>query len=132
MTAARIYPATILDVHDGDSLRASLSLGFGITFDCAVRLQGLNARELAMPGGPEARDHLAALLPIGAPVTVSVVGPDKFGSRWDAYVISNGVDVGQRMVADGYAAPWNGQGVKPVAPWPIPSGDTVNTFPTRN
>jgi endonuclease YncB( thermonuclease family) len=134
------YRGQVLAVHDGDTLRVDLDLGIGtrhrdvdLGFDVHitahrlrlredVRLLGCNARELAMPGGPEARDHLAALLPVGTWVTVETFKPDKFGGRYLAKItLADGRDATTVMCADGYAVIWNGQGAKPTPPWPIPT-----------
>lgn len=117
---ARVNPGTVLSVHDGDSCLIELNLGFGVGFRCDVRLAGINARELALPGGREAAAHLAGLLPVGAPVTVTALGPDKYGMRWDCRVVTAaGVDVARQMVDDGFAAVWDGKGPKPVPAWPM-------------
>lgn len=117
------YEAVITAVHDGDTLTADVSLGFGVWVRAQVfRLVGCNARELADPGGPEARDNLAGLLlpPSLTPaVTLTSIKPDKFGGRWDCVItLPAGVDLVAKLVAEGWAAPWNGRGAKPVPPWP--------------
>ncbi len=116
----RVYPGIVLDVHDGDTLHVSLDAGLHVWVHCDVRLLGINAQELAQPGGPEARDHLAGLVPTGTVVVVTITGPDKYGARWLGHVAAAGIDVAQRMVTDGWAAPWNGKGSKPVPPFPPP------------
>lgn len=120
-------PAVIWSVHDGDTLTALVNLeakpllGVALWAELPLRLAGCNARELALPGGPEARDHLAALLPVGTAVTVTVTGVDKFGGRMDARItLSDGTDLVTVLVADGWVALWNGTGPKPVPPWPRP------------
>jgi len=117
---AYIYSATVLNTHDGDTATMVVALGFDVTIRLKCRLSGLNARELASPGGPEARDHLAQMLAAG-PVTVESVHWDQFGGRFDAVVYAGGVNVCAQMIADGYASPWNGRGPRPVPPWPIAS-----------
>lgn len=118
--AARVFPGTISSVHDGDGLRVLADVGFSVAVTVDVRLAGINAIELAAPGGLAARDHLAGLAPAGTQVALTTLGPDKFGGRWSGRVVRlDGVDVAQQMVADGYAAPWDGRGAKPVPPWPI-------------
>lgn len=140
---AYTYRGQVLEVHDGDTLRVDLDLigvagkhldvdlGFDVHIASHrlrlredVRLKGCNAIELAAPGGVEARDHLAQLLPVGSTVTVQTFKPDKFGGRYDALItLADGGDVTTVMCADGYAAPWNGQGPKPTPPWPIPTAE---------
>jgi len=134
------YRGQILAVHDGDTLRVDLDLvgvagrhhdvdlgfdvhivGHRIRLREDVRLLGCNARELSMAGGPEAAQHLAELLPPGLWVTVETFKPDKFGGRYDARItLPDGRDVTAVMCTDGYAAPWDGAGEKPIPAWPIP------------
>ena len=113
------YRATVLSVHDGDTVRASLALGFSVAFDADLRLLGCNAIELAAPGGAEARQHLAQLLPAGTLVYLRSLQVDKFGGRYDAQItLPDGSDLVTTLVATGWAAAWNGVGVKPVPAWP--------------
>lgn len=85
-----------------------------------VRLLGIAARELSAPGGREARDHLAALLPVGTVTRVDSHGWDKYGGRIDGMVwLPDGSSVASRMIADGYAVAWDGKGKQPLPPWPL-------------
>lgn len=114
-----VYRATVVSVHDGDTLTLDVDLGFFVHVVVPFRLAGINARELAQPGGPEARDHLAMLLPAGAVVTVASIKPDKFGGRWDAAITCDIFgDLAAELVASQWAAAWDGTGPKPVPPWP--------------
>jgi endonuclease YncB( thermonuclease family) len=118
---AYTYAAMVIAVHDGDTITVSIDLGLHVMlFGQQVRLLGCNARELGMPGGLEAREHLRALLPLPpATVTIRTVKPDKFGGRYDAALtLVDGSDLVSRLVAEGWAAAWDGQGPKPVPPWP--------------
>lgn len=118
---AKTFPAAVVTaVHDGDTLDLAVDLGFYVTFQLTARLAGMNAIELAMPGGVEARAHLLTLCPVGARVSVTVLSVDKYGGRYDCLVLAGGVDLSARMIADGYAAFWNGKGPKPVPVWPLP------------
>jgi endonuclease YncB( thermonuclease family) len=114
---AYIYTADIVAIHDGDTITASLSLGFDVYTIQHLRLLGCNARELSQPGGKEALANLAAILS-GKTVTVRSVKPDKY-ARYDAAItLPDGTDLVTQLIADGWAAEWNGQGPKPVPPWP--------------
>lgn len=120
---AYTYTAVVLAVHDGDTITADVDLGFGVWIrGQAYRLLGCNAIELGAPGGKEARDNLAGLLlpPTLMPaVTLTSVKPDKYGGRWLCVItMPDGSDLVSRLIADGWAAAWNGRGVKPVPPWP--------------
>jgi len=87
----------------------------------SCRLAGVNAIEHNMPGGSEATAHLAGLLPVDATITVRSVGVDKYSRRFDGLItLPDGRDASAAMVTDGYAASWNGKGVRPTPPWPVP------------
>lgn len=117
----RTFPAVVAAIHDGDTLTVRADLGFMVWEDVHVRLAGCNAAELNTDAGKAARDHLAALAPPNTAVTLICLGPDKYGGRWQGGIIlPDGVDVAEQMIADGYAAVWNGKGTAPVPPWPIP------------
>lgn len=137
MTDPYWFTATaVLDVHDGDTLRMHLvsapyDAGFGAKvhaefdeFSCRLLMlpvMGLNAIELGKPGGIAARDHLRSLLADHDPLRVLSVKWDKWARRFDGVVyLPDGSSVGDLMVRDGYAVPWDGKGPAPVPPWPIP------------
>lgn len=122
ITAPYAYKATVVSVHDGDTVHLDVGIGFYLHIDITCRLRGLNTRELKDPGGPEAREHLARLCPVGSEVLFRSLGPDKFGGRWLGVLeLPDGRDVATEMIRDGYAAAWDGRGPKPLPPWPIPA-----------
>lgn len=98
------YPAKVLTVHDGDTLRLDIDQGFG-THQTALsaRLYGVNAPELSTQAGKDARDFLVKLLPAGTEVRVISHGYDKYGGRYDATVTQNGVSVNDLLVSSGHA-----------------------------
>lgn len=129
--------AVVLVLHDGDTV--DLDVTFVGTIDAgfyqvitttstqphAFRLFGCNANELADPGGKEARDNLAAMIPIGTQLRLSSVKDDKYGGRWLAILWAKNPDgteynVVQRLIDTHWAVPWNGNGTKPKPPWPRP------------
>lgn len=115
------YSATIDRVIDGDTLVASVDLGFHVWLrNQTLRVLGINARELTQPGGPEARDNLTAI--IGPTVTLTSIKPDKYGGRMLAFItLADGTDLSALLVATGWAATWDGTGPKPSPPWPRPA-----------
>ena len=125
---AYTYAATVTGVHDGDTVAVDIDLGFGVHTIQHVRLLGCNAIELAQPGGVEARDHLASLFGLTstsvnnlAHVVLRSVKVDKYGGRYDAAITltnAGGGDLVTQLIADGWAAAWDGKGPKPVPPWP--------------
>lgn len=120
-----LYNGQVIDVHDGDSLRVYVDRGMRDYSVWPIRLLGGNARELSAPGGTEARDELKRRLPPGMAVVLATVKPDKYGERKDAAVFyadpSGAVhDLVAEMIADGWLAPYSGDGPMPVPPWPRP------------
>lgn len=68
------YSATVLGVHDGDTLKVDIDLGFRIILrGVDLRLQGVYAPELKEPGGLRARDQLRAIIPVGAKITLQTL-----------------------------------------------------------
>lgn len=99
------YPATVLNVHDGDTVALDLDLGFGThQMELRCRVYGINAPELSTQAGMIAAAFLRSLLPVGCKVTVKSHGWDKYGGRFDGEILtSSGEAVGPLMLAAGYA-----------------------------
>lgn len=121
--------ADVVRVIDGDNVELAVTydidLGFNdrqvITRPRSFRLFGVNLREKSQPGGMEARALIESMLPVGMQVSLRSVKNDKFGGRFDAIVIlPDGTNLNQWLVVNDWAASWNGQGPKPVPPWPRP------------
>lgn len=120
------YTATIESVTDGDTVVALIDLGFSILHRVNVRLWGCNAAEHATPAGDAATANLRALLPVGTRVGLRSKGADKYGGRTDAALLLKdktgalSLDLATTLIATGWAAKWDGTGVKPLPAWPIP------------
>lgn len=112
------YAATIIDVHDGDTLRATVDLGFHVTLTETFRLYGINAPELfgaTRAQGMISRNALAAMV-LGKVVTMQsykiterphTPKSDSFG-RWLAVILlpqADGpmLDVCMWMIQSGFA-----------------------------
>lgn len=120
------YAATILAVHDGDTVRADVDLGFGVHHEVTLRLLGIQAPEVSGPGvspeervaGNAARLRLAALL-AGRPVYVTTVrdraeGRGRYLARlWTESEDGIAVDVCAQLVIEGFATPYDGRGKAP-------------------
>lgn len=119
-----LYNGQIIDWHDGDSCRVYVDHGMRDYSVWAIRLLGCNARELSQPGGHEARDEVMRRLPPGTAVVLATAKPDKYGGRIDASVFYADSATGQvrdlvaDLIADNWAAPYDGKGTMPVPPWP--------------
>jgi endonuclease YncB( thermonuclease family) len=111
----------ILKVHDGDTIKVEIDLGFGIRKTEDFRLAGINAPELNTPAGQVAWHFLSDVLgnPQGNLVLVVYEQKEKYG-RYLAWVykgLSQGAaSVNQLMIDSRNAAEWNGQGAKPLPP----------------
>ncbi len=67
-TQVRHYPvARIVDVHDGDTLKLDVDLGFSTHAYVWIRLKGVRAPELSEPTGLQAKQDLEAWLATDAP-----------------------------------------------------------------
>lgn len=90
--------ATVVAVHDGDSVRV---LPFGTGGQLILRLSGLDAPELCQAGGLAARDALRQRI-AGQLVWVQISGRDDYG-RWLAQLQHQGEDLGPWLVSQGWA-----------------------------
>lgn len=138
MTTYGPYKATVANIHDGDTLDVDIVLapsrahrkvadadlgfdvhlvsGVGVKLERqSVRLLGCNAPELSTDAGKAALAFIETVLSVGDTVTLVSHGWDKYGGRIDGQVtLADGRDLTQVMIAAGQAAPWDGQGAKPV------------------
>jgi endonuclease YncB( thermonuclease family) len=107
------YPGKVINVHDGDTVALDIDLGFdhliaGEDWDGKTRLScriyGINAPELNTPEGKDALAYAQTLLPLGTRVRVTSHGWDKYGGRFDGWIIlPDGRDFGSAMIAAGHA-----------------------------
>jgi len=113
-----MYNGVVMAVHDGDTITINVDLGFNTWHLCPFRLLGCNARELKDEGGLEAQINLSLLL-INKTVVVRSIKPDKYGERYLASVMTpDGINIVDKLIKEGWAAAWDGKGIKPLPPWP--------------
>lgn len=62
--------ATISAVHDGDTFWAVIDLGIRCYTRQKIRVHKVQAVELASPGGTEAQQILAHMIPTGTPIEI--------------------------------------------------------------
>lgn len=121
--------ATVVEVHDGDTIRVLADRGDDDLSEWNVRVRGCAAIELDDPGGDEARLDLVRRLPVGTPVVLGHLRPDKYGNRRLAFVFYADAGVVRRLdeqlVVEGWAAPWDGTGEQPRPAWPRPTCDDL-------
>jgi len=107
------YEATISKITDGDTVKLSADLGFGISAKITVRCLGINAPELATPEGKTARNALNAKLPPGTVCTITTVkdpslSKEKYGRYLATFTLADGTNVNDWLVKSGYAVPYDG------------------------
>ena len=115
------YIAVVRSVHDGDTFRADVDLGFGVwTSNQAFRLYGIQAWELGDPRGKPARDELRKLIPVGSEILIKTRkdAREKYG-RMLATVLAPVGDVADELVAGGHGVYWDGHGPRPVSVPPM-------------
>lgn len=118
--------ATVRSVHDGDTLYGYVDQGIGMwnyglaKAGMGLRLYGCNSIELDEPGGKEARDYLASLIPVGSEIPIIAMAWDKWAGRIDVSIILPKIgDLVTHLISQQWAAgPYYGTGPKPVPPWP--------------
>lgn len=102
-------PGRMVRVIDGDTLVIDLDLGWH-TWRLAepVRLEGLNTPEVSTPEGRAVRDLLREQLPAGTEVRVSSRKLDKYGRVLGRVFTPIHMDVGNWLLAQGFAVPMEG------------------------
>ena len=109
------YKRAIKNIIDGDTLEASVDLGFHTYSRQRFRLVNYSAPEVhgqEKAFGIIAKSKLEELLPLESEVIFSSTKTEKFG-RWLADVTYQGRSLSDLLVELGYGLPWNGRGTRP-------------------
>ena len=98
------YRAEVVRVVDGDTVDATVDLGFNLKLSARFRLLGINAPEKNTKEGKESLARLAVLLPVGSSVVVQTTKDkkEKFGRYLGTFLL-NGKSVNQQLVDEGFA-----------------------------
>lgn len=119
-SSAYAVPATVDYIFDGDTFSAGVNIAPDIVIAVRVRLINVDTPEMNGACADEirraniAKNRLEDLLPVGEIVDLQNVKDDKYLGRIDANVIlPDGRDVGDVLVAEGLARPYNGGKRKP-------------------
>jgi endonuclease YncB( thermonuclease family) len=114
LMSARLIPADVLRVVDGDTFEARVHVWPGLDVTTKVRLRGIDAAELRARCPEErikaeaARDAMSDMLAQGA-VAVYEVSLDKYGGRVVARTSTRSIpDVSAELLARGEARPYAG------------------------
>lgn len=118
------YKVIVTDVHDGDTFRGDVDLGFKTWLhDVPFRLNRINTPELADKSGAGRVSKLAlqGYLPVGEAIIVRTIKDkeEKYGRMLaDLYLPNDKLSlvgcINDKLVKDGFAKYWDGKGVKPV------------------
>ena len=108
------YHATVVGVHDGDTITVHIDLGFDILWrNQKIRLLGINAPELNTPDGIASRDALLSVIPVGTEIvmqTKQLKGDKEKYGRWLGTIMApvDGVvsNINVWMVSNGHAKPF--------------------------
>lgn len=103
------YKAKITSVYDGDTVTATIDLGFNISFEVKLRLYGINTPELkgiSHVEGKIARDILSEMV-LNKEVIIKTEKDrtEKYG-RYLATIMLDGENVNEKMVKLGMAKPY--------------------------
>jgi endonuclease YncB( thermonuclease family) len=96
------YNAMLERVVDGDTLDVTLDLGFHTFTKQRIRLARINAPEMSIPEGVEAKTNLTALLPIGTSLIISTKKTDIYG-RYIGEVTLGEINLNDKLVELGQA-----------------------------
>jgi endonuclease YncB( thermonuclease family) len=114
------YAATVLNIHDGDTITVMLDKGHGVFFKVDVRMLHYNSAEVRTKDpaekekGEAARDYLTSLI-LNKPIYVVSKEWDKYGGRCDGEVylsLDDEKSVNQLMLDTGHGKPYEGIGAK--------------------
>ncbi|MFA7255386.1 MAG: DUF1016 N-terminal domain-containing protein [Candidatus Omnitrophota bacterium] len=72
------YKIEVLDIIDGDTIKAVIDLGFGFRTVQTLRLRGMDAPEIATADGKAAKEFLEKLLAPSSKVIIRTVKSDKY------------------------------------------------------
>lgn len=114
------YQAAVLTVHDGDTLKLRVDLGFYIHDDMTIRLAGINAPELSTPEGKAAQAFADDWIKAHASPYVGVWTQKDKQEKYGRYLATvydladPSATLNAALLAAGYAHPWDGTGPRPV------------------
>lgn len=104
----RTYDATVLDVHDGDTITVQISLGLDVSKKEVIRLLGVDCPELKTKEGKEVAAYARKLL-TGKKITIQTNNDDreKYG-RLLATVIIQNINFNELLISKGFAKSYAG------------------------
>lgn len=108
MARAWNVPGIVVAVHDGDTVTLDIDLGWFLTSRQHIRIAHINAPELNTAAGKVSARRAQALLPPGTAVELLSTGLDKYGRSLGVITLPDGRSLGDIMLAEGLAVPYEG------------------------
>ena len=104
------YAATVLRVVDADTIDVVIDLGFSVSTHQRLRVDGIDAPEMATPAGKLARARVVELLDQagGRQVQVATQKVEKYGRYLASVALPDGRDLAAVLVSEGHAKPYFG------------------------
>lgn len=105
------YRAKIISVYDGDTCRADIDCGFGVTLkNQSLRVYGIDAPEIGTAAGNDAREFARTLMPTTLVVRIQTFkdAKEKYGRYLAQITLPDGSDFAAAMIAGGYGTAYFG------------------------
>jgi endonuclease YncB( thermonuclease family) len=102
--------AEVLEVHDGDTFKVFVDLGFNTYLRANVRIADINAPELPTAPGFAAAAFLKTLLPAGSIVTLDSKRLDLHGRAEAVVTLADGRDLARLLLDAHQAVPADDRG----------------------
>lgn len=115
------YDATVVRVIDSDTIVVDVKALPGIIYRTQLRLDGIDTPEKFRSScksqlrkkkeremGRAATNHVRGLLPVGQGVRVILEKHGKYGGRMIGSLSFDGVDLGEYLLTNNYAIPYDG------------------------
>lgn len=93
------------EIVDGDTIKASIDLGFNVYIRATLRIKDAWAPELSEPGGDASRQFLEGWLPVGRILNVVSHRLDRYGRAEAQLTTMEGEDVATMIIKTGHAKP---------------------------
>ena len=111
------YPATVIAVTDGDTVKVKVRIWLGLDKEVAVRIKGVDTPEITHSRcieekelGRKAKRYLESVLPKESMVQLTNIQRDKYGGRVVASLqASDHQNIGQLLINTGLATRYDGK-----------------------
>jgi len=121
VAAERVWVVPFVKVVDGDTIQTTISALPVPLNNFKIRLLGIDTPEKGYRAkcekekllGQKSTTYLTGILSGTKTITIKNFKHDKYGGRINADVYVDGMNIGQKMIEEGFAKPYSGVGLKP-------------------